>query len=175
MKRIQIAIPDVKFKKAKAKLTAEGLTWQKWGEAQINCILSESVDDWGIPLLEMAVDKDGFKTKIQEKLIGALREQAFILIAKKNNQEQWVQHKETEVERLLLELVDVFDYETKGKWNKMKAATEAIEYYRNRLKTFITKAENAYIRYYKSQAQSPITEDELVSFLDHVLSILPKE
>lgn len=172
MKRIQIAIPESKYRRAKAVLSENGLTWQKWGERQVDTLFLESVDDFGIPLMEMAVDKSQFMTKVQEKLVGALREHAFILLAKKNAQTEWVEHKETEVERLGLELLDLFDLESKGKWNKVNAARQAIEYYRPRLKSFITKAQNSYVRYYKVEPKKYCSAEDLVPFLEQVLESL---
>lgn len=173
MKRIQIAISDSVYRKAKVVLAENGLTWQKWGETQISGIFSESIDTFGMPLMEMAVDKNQFMTKIQEKLVGAIREFAFVLLAKKNGQSQWVQHKETEIERLKLELLDVFDLETKGKWNKLRAAQQAIEYYRNRLNTFITRALNQYERYYKAAPKKIISQQDLLPLLNDILESLP--
>lgn len=173
MKRIQIAVPEQTYKQAKAQLSQSGLTWQSWGLAKVNDMLSEEIDNFGIPLMEMAVDRDQFMTKIQEKLVGSLRETAFIILAKKNKQTQWVQHKETEVERLRLELLDVFDLESKGKWNKLRAATQAVEYYRKRLGTFVTKANNQYKRYYKQDPSRVISASELEPLLDEILASLP--
>lgn len=175
MKRIQIAITDEQHSAAKLKITEQGLSWQKWGEAKIQEVISQNTDNWGIPLLEMAVDKQGFETKIQEKLIGALREHAFTILAKKNNKTKWVEHKENEVERLLMELLDIFELKTTGKWNKNKAALIAINYYQNLLKTFITKAENSYQRYYKETPSQTINVGDLMPFIDEITGILPKE
>lgn len=172
MKRIQIAVPDEVYNRAKKALTENHLTWQRWGQAQVER-LTESLDDFGMPLTEMAVDKSQFMTKIQEKLIGTLRESAFVLMAKKNNQTKWVEHKETEIERLKLELLDVFDLETSGKWNRVKAATQAIEFYRSRLKTFVTKASNQFLRYYKVAPKNSIKPEDLAVVLDEVIESLP--
>jgi hypothetical protein len=172
IRRIQIAIPEDKYRKAKSALAERGLTWQKWGEGQIDGIFTESIDRFGIPIMEMAVNKDQFMTKIQEKFVGALREYAFVIIAKRNNHTKWVKHKETEIERLGLELMDVFDLDSKGKWNKIKAATQAIEYYRPILKTFITKAQNQYVRYYLESPKHSITEADLLPFLENILTAI---
>ncbi len=174
MKRIQIAVPDAVYIQAKRALTQHDLTWQKWGQAQVER-LTEDLDTFGIPLTEMAVDKSQFMTKIQEKLVGALRESAFILLAKKNDQSKWVEHKENEVERLKLELLDVFDLESKGKWNKLKAAKQAIEFYRPRLKTFITKANTQFPRYYKTQPTKGIAAEDLEPILNEILQSLPTD
>ena len=172
MRRIQIAVPDAVYAQAKKALTEHSLTWQKWGQAQVER-LTEDLDTFGIPLTEMTVDKSQFMTKIQEKLVGTLRESAFILLAKKNGQSKWLEHKENEVERLKLELLDVFDLESKGKWNKLKAAKQAIEFYRPRLKTFVTKANTQYPRYYKAQPKKGITAENLEPVLNEILQSLP--
>lgn len=167
-KRIQISLPEYKYRKAKQILTAGNMSWQSWGVAAVDKILSESTDDFGLPLplLEMAIDREQFETKIQEKLVGILRESAFVLLAKANNQTKWVGHKETEVERLFLEMTDVFDYKITGKWNKQRAALQAIDYYYDKLNVFVTKAKNQYLKYYKTPALKNISTKELSNVLD---------
>lgn len=129
-------------------------------------MLSESIDEWGIPLTEMSYDRDSFKNKIQEKVVGALREQAFVLLATLNGEVQWVKHKKTEIERLLLELEDTLNFvEIKGKWDKKKAAIEAILFYEKNLKRFITKSRNSFFTYYKKQPKKDIKPDDLDSFI----------
>lgn len=133
----------------------------------------DKVDEFGIPLNEMAIDRSQFQTKIQEKLIGALREYAFVLLAKANNESRWVKHKEAEVERLLLELGDVFDFETSGKWDKQGAAFQAIEYYQDKLSKFITKATNQFERYYHRRPEENISSSELESLLIRAKEAVP--
>lgn len=169
MKRIQIAIKEDKYNKAKRILLENNLTWQKWGESQIDLLYSEKLNDFGIPLMEMAVDREQFKTKIQEKFTGALREHAFVLMAEKNEEEEWVNHKKREVERLILELLDLFDLETKGKWNKKKAAIEAIEFYKKRLKNLAVRSINKFKRYYKIEPHKIISDEDILPFFEKVI------
>lgn len=173
MKRIQIAVSDQVYRKAKRTLIENGISWQRWGEAQVSRIYTEDMDSFEIPLTEMALDRSQFMTKIQEKLVGLLRESAFVSLAIKNNQTKWIDHKKTEIERLGYELLDIFDLETKGRWDRPRAARQAIEYYRDKLKTFITKAKNQYLNYYKEQPIKDISETDIESILNQVLRSLP--
>jgi hypothetical protein len=173
-KSIQIKLEDHDYKRIKSRLVEAGLTWQSWGEAKALEILSESLDGFGIPIMEMAFSRSDFQNKIQEKLIGALGEYAFIVLAKKNRQTKWVKHKSAEVDHLLLQLVDVFEFATKGKFSKTKAASEAIEYYRDRLESFVTRSMNSYQRYYGKRPAVLIITKDIEPFLDRALSALPQ-
>jgi hypothetical protein len=131
--------------------------------------LTEGLDGFGMPLVEMAFDRSSFQNKVAEKLIGALGEYAFILIAKANHQTKFVRHKETEVEHLLLQMVDLMDLPTKGKFDKVKAAVEMIEFYRDKLSKFATRAKNSYLAYYKSKPSITISEKEIEPLLSRAI------
>ena len=171
-KYIQFYLDEDTFNQTKASLSRAGMTWQSAAEGMVEMILSEEMDQFGIPLVEMALTKNGFETKIQEKFIGSMREYAFICLAKKNNKTKRVEHKETEVERLLLELEDVFDYAIKGKWDKQKAAVRAVEFYDGKLSNFVTKANNMFERYYGEKANVKITADDLIPHVYNILEII---
>ena len=134
------------------------------------------IDKFGIPLLEMALDRNGFKNKITEHLAGATREQAFIILAKGNKEKKWVPHKTTEVERLLMQIQDVFFlYNTTSKFNKKKAALEVIEYFKTKIDGIITTAHNQFQRYYEHPPKIKLSHSDIETFLDMVAAQLPEK
>lgn len=133
-------------------------------------------DNFGIPLFEMALDRSGFQNKIQEKFVGAVYEYAFIVVAKANGKTKWVQHKESEVRNLLHQLNSVFfDYSIKGKWDKRKAAIEALEFYRPHGERLISSGFNAFRNYYAEQPKRKPNPEIMIRFLDDVIDNLPKK
>ncbi len=168
-KYLQFYLPEPQFKKLKATLAEQGESFQSWGEKQVAEVLSERLDQFGIPLVEMAFDRSSFQNKIAEKLVGALGEFAFVQIAKLNGQKKWVAHKETEVENLLLQMANFMDLPTKGKFNKKKAALEIIAFYKDKLAGFTNRSKNAYQTYYKTKPAKVITQADLLPLLDKAI------
>ena len=172
MKSVQFKLSESEFNRVKAKLSERGLTWQTWGSQKALEVLSESLDDFGLPLVEMAFDRSTFQNKITEKLVGALGEYAFIQIAKANKQKRWVTHKTTEVDNLLFQMLAVLDFPTKGRFDKKRAAIEMVDFYRDRLGSFVTRAKNAYLVYYKQKPQKTIQVNDLIPLLDQAAQMI---
>lgn len=112
------------------------------------------------PLLEMALSRESFRDKVQEKLAGAYVEFMKAAVFKANGQRKYVVHKTTEVKRLLGEF-EVLQYvSTKGTWKVQKAATEAANSLFNKhRRNFLAMGENAMVRYFEKKSR-PIETSE---------------
>lgn len=123
-------------------------------------------------LSEMAISRAKFKEKLTEKLMGLVREYSFNLYAKANHQTKWVKHKESEIERLELEMEDILDLETTSQFDRMKAFKEAI----SEVKTdkALNRGVNQYERYYKIAPQIKIDQQTLDHYLIHLTDLAKK-
>src|SRR2546422_9159334 len=83
-------------------------------------------------LTAMAYDRETFKDKVEEKAGGALLEHYKACLARATRQTKWVEHWETEVDRLLnTELVVVLLHSIKGFKDRKKAAREVLDHLRS--------------------------------------------
>src|SRR5438132_11211259 len=75
---------------------------------------------------KMAFDRKTFKDKLQDILGAALTHFYMVKLARLNSQTKWVQHWETELDRLVnMDAVRVLVSATKGRWDKERALAES--------------------------------------------------
>jgi len=111
-------------------------------------------------LLEMAYSRNNFKNKVQEYAVGAFYEFLIAEYFKKNNQTKWVDHKTTEVERLLSQMQTLQFYTTKGNFDKKKAALEVISDLESKSSHFFSVATNTYEKYFKEKPKKKFSESD---------------
>lgn len=80
-------------------------------------------------VLAMAYNREVFRNKIEERIVGALFEYAFAIMANQNGQTKWVDHKLFEVNRLLdVELVKELTHMISGFKDRRKAALDVFNH-----------------------------------------------
>lgn len=116
--------------------------------------------------------RDAFKNEIQFKVALALIEYAFILTAQANNETKWVEHKKTEIERLLKEIEIVMLLDIKGKWDKRRAALEAIDYFNNSAESLARRSKKAFKTYYQKQPIKELNKNDITTFLNKARKLI---
>jgi cobalamin biosynthesis protein CobD/CbiB len=125
-------------------------------------------------LTAMAYSREEFKNKVEEKVGGALLEYYKAALAALNRQTRWVQHWESEVDRLLhSELVVVLLHSIKGFKSRKKAADEVLQHLRASDDQYRRAAEHVVRRDYRlKKLQAPITDEVTEKFYRTVQDIL---
>jgi hypothetical protein len=100
-------------------------------------------------LLAMAYSRQEFKSRVEEKVGGALLEFYKAECAAANRLTRWVQHWRSETSRLLDELQVVLLHEIRGFRNRRKAFVEVLEYLDRKDPAYRRAAESAVVRDFK--------------------------
>lgn len=121
-------------------------------------------------LLAMAYDRNTFKDKVIEHVVGALREFYKAQLAEKNGKTKWVQHWRTESRQLLENNLDfVLEHPTRGNWNKKRAVEEALSYVRSIDNRYRTKATNQVLKDFElMKLKRPLDDSDTEAFYELV-------
>jgi hypothetical protein len=84
--------------------------------------------DRTVKLLAMAFNRKDFKNKLQDTVAAALTHFYMVNLAQLNHQTKWVQHWQTEIDRLVnMDMVRTLVSEINGHWDKRRALDESIQ------------------------------------------------
>lgn len=122
----------------------------------------------------MAYDRETFKNRVEEKIVGAYLEFYKATLAKKNGQTKWVQHWMTEVRTLLDQgLVGVIKYDIRGFKNKRKAIAEVTARLRTKDESFRRSAEHVVKRDYGvKKIKSGLDDKDTAAFWNRVAAAI---
>lgn len=120
----------------------------------------------------MAFNRNDFKNKFIEKIIGAMREYGKCTLAGKNNVRKWRGHWCGEYLRLIgPELLEVFDFEKKGSFDRNKVFNEALKYCKTRIPNIINTCNHIVSNDYEIKLKNKLTESDF----DHLFELINKK
>lgn len=124
-------------------------------------------------VIGMAYSRTEFKNKIEEKIGGAFYEYLKAAYTKTNGETRWVDHWNSEVDRLLdTELVVVLLHTATFK-NRLKATTEVIIELKKVTNNYKASAKKQLeLSYFKKPFKKDLDEKQIQSFFDRVEKIL---
>src|SRR5262245_14294027 len=100
-------------------------------------------------LVAMAYDREMFKDRVEEKIGGALLEYYKAVLGRRNRQTRWVDHWQSEADRLVkTELAVVLLHSIKGFRDRKKAVREVIQHLRRIDRHYRRAAEHVVLRDY---------------------------
>lgn len=125
-------------------------------------------------LTATAYRREDFKNKVEEKAGGALLEYYKAVLARRNGQTRWVQHWESEVNRLLdSELVIALLHSIKGFKDRKKAALEVVDHLHSRDEQYQRAAARVVVRDYGiKKLRDNVAEEDSASFYERVREIV---
>ena len=125
-------------------------------------------------LTAMAYNRETFKDRVEEKIGGALLEYYKAVLGRLNRQTRWVEHWQSEAERLInTELAVVLLHSIKGFRDRRKAVREVLQHLRDSDRQYRQAAERTVERDYRlKKLRSPITDADTERFYQMVQRIV---